>query len=78
MNMEDTFELTIGINLVNIVGFVKKVCHLTSLTVQTATHPHLSTNIVDTSSDNNDRHKRTCRINKISPFRKHPILQKIL
>jgi hypothetical protein len=60
------------INLVNTVGFVKQVCHFTILTVQIATLPHLSTNILHTLSDN-DRHKRACRINKISPFRKHPI-----
>ena len=42
MNMEDTF--------------VKQVCHFTSQTVQTATLPHLSTNILHTLSDNTKGH----------------------
>jgi hypothetical protein len=44
------------INLLIIVGFVKQVCHFTRRTFQTAMLPHLSTNILHTSSDNTKGH----------------------
>jgi len=44
------------INLLITVGFVKQVRHFTSRTVQNATLPRLSTNIVHTSIDNTKGH----------------------